>query len=122
MSSLAVRLPLELDSSTGFQMINDIKSLFKQNMKMLILTNPGERVMEPRFGVGLKTYLFENFGADVQAQIDSKIREQVRIYIPAIQIQEITFGKTDPDNNHLALQVRYRIPTISVADLLEITT
>ena len=122
MSSLGVALPLALDSSTGFKMITRIKNLFKQNLKMLILTNPGERVMDPGFGVGLKRYLFENFGQDTMAQIDNKIREQVRIYMPAIQIQNIAFGRTDPDNNYLGVQIRYSIPSIGTSDLLELTT
>jgi|TARA_Y100000310_G_scaffold114691_1_gene113217 phage baseplate assembly protein W len=122
MSSLAVGLPLELGSVSGFKMITTIKGLFKQNLKMLILTIPGERVMEPRFGVGLKTYLFENFGQDAMAQIDNKIREQVRIYMPALKIQNIVFGNTDPDNNYLGIQITYSIPNIAATDLLELTT
>jgi|TARA_Y100000310_G_scaffold209750_1_gene210383 hypothetical protein len=121
MSSLAAALPLEIDYSTGFKMITDLKTLVKQNLKMLLLTNPGERVMEPRFGVGIKTYLFENFGSQTSANIDNKIREQVRIYMPAVQIQEITFGITDPDNNHLGIQLRYTIPGVGASDFLEIT-
>jgi len=121
MSSLAVALPLQLNSGTGFNMITNIKKLFQQNLKMLILTNPGERVMDPSFGVGLKRYLFENFGLDTQAQIETKIREQTNIYIPAIRIEDIFFGNTDPDNNYLGIQIRYSIPNIRVSDLLEIT-
>ena len=51
MSSIGVALPLRLDFSDGFVMIKDIKRMFRQNLKMLILTNPGERVMDPLFGV-----------------------------------------------------------------------
>ncbi|MAG27520.1 hypothetical protein CMI47_18455 [Candidatus Pacearchaeota archaeon] len=122
MSSLGVALPLELDTVNGFHMIRSLKKLFKQNLKMLVLTNPGERVMDPNFGVGLKSYLFENFGQDTTSRIDGKIREQVRIYIPAIRIQNIFFGNTDADQNSLGIQIRYSIPGLSQSDLLEITT
>jgi len=122
MSSLAVALPLQIDSSTGFRTIKTLKRLFKQNLKMIVLTNPGERVMEPKFGVGVQTFLFENFGHDTMAKIDNKIREQVGIYLPAVQIQEITFGATDPDNNYLGIQIRYSIPGVGVSDFLELTT
>ena len=60
MSSLGVKLPLARDSSDGFGMIKNFKTMIKQNFKMLLLTNPGERVMEPDFGVGRKKFLFEN--------------------------------------------------------------
>jgi phage baseplate assembly protein W len=121
MASYGVKLPLTYDSGDGFTMLKRIKEVAKQNFKMLILTVPGERVMVPNFGVGLKKYLFENFSDSVYAEIDSKIREQVSIYMPAIAIDEIEFGATDQDNNHLAVFISYRIPAIAESDLLEFT-
>ena len=67
MASYGVALPLPYDSGDGFTMLKHIKRVAKQNFKMLILTVPGERVMEPKFGVGLKRYLFENFSETVYA-------------------------------------------------------
>ena len=122
MASLTVALPLQLSSVDGFEMIKDIKSMVAQNLKMLVLTIPGERVMAPRFGVGLKTYLFENFSHDTMSKIDAKIREQVKIYMPVVQIQRINFGHRDPDNNYLGIAIEYSIPAIGTTDLLELTT
>ena len=69
MSSLSVELPLTISSIDGFTMIKDIKRLVSQNLKMLLLTVPGERVMEPEFGVGLKRYLFQNFTQATYSEI-----------------------------------------------------
>ena len=121
MASFSVALPLELDSGDGFVMIKNIKSLVKQNLKMILLTNPGERVMEPNFGVGMQTFLFQNYGSGVEGQISSKIREQVNAYLPVITIIDIAFGITDPDNNHMAFSIMYSIPNINEGDFLEIT-
>ena len=88
---------------------------------MIILTIPGERVMQPNFGVGLKTYLFENYSSGIEAQIDRKIREQVNRYLPAVSILNIAFGIADPDNNRLAFSLIYAIPNIDANDFLEIT-
>jgi phage baseplate assembly protein W len=65
--------------------------MVNQNLKMLILTNPGERVMEPEFGVGIKQFLFESFSSDVYARIDNKIREQVQEYMPIVTVEEVNF-------------------------------
>jgi phage baseplate assembly protein W len=121
MGSYSVALPLELDDADGFVMIKSIKRLIKQNLKMIILTVPGERVMQPNFGVGLKTYLFENYSSGIEAQIDRKIREQVNRYLPAVSILNIAFGIADPDNNRLAFSLIYAIPNIDANDFLEIT-
>ena len=121
MSSLAVALPLELDSRTGFQMITSFKRLIKQNLKMLLLTNPGERVMIPEYGVGMNGYLFQNFTESTYAQIDSKIREQVAIYMPVVAINNISFDVAGQDTNKLGISLEYSIPNIGVRDLLQFT-
>ncbi len=121
MASYAVRLPLTQDAGDGYTMIKRLRTLVKQNLKMLILTNPGERVMEPDYGVGIRTFLFESFESDVFQRIDNKIREQVAQYMPAVQIRKLQFAGSDPDTNTLALYLEYSIPQIATSDLLEIT-
>ena len=61
MASIGVALPITKDSSDGFTMLKSFRKTIKQNFKMLILTSPGERVMEPEFGVGIRRFLFENY-------------------------------------------------------------
>lgn len=121
MASLAPKLPLTLDSGDGYTSIKTLKALIKQNFKMLILTNPGERVMDPEFGVGIRQFLFENFESDVYARIDQRIREQTSIYLPVVLIRSIEFGRRPEDENLLALRLEYTIPDIAVRDLLEFT-
>tara|TARA_Y100000592_G_C5480933_1_gene325433 strand:- start:2252 stop:2620 length:369 start_codon:yes stop_codon:yes gene_type:complete len=121
MSSFGVALPLVNDSSDGFRMLKKVKDVIKQNFKMLILTNPGERVMEPEFGVGIRQFLFENFGHGTFQQIDTRIRKQAATYMPTISITGITFGESGIDQNTLALHISYVIPAIAESDLLEFT-
>lgn len=102
-------------------MISRLRALIKQNLKMLILTNPGERIMEPAYGVGIRTYLFENFEDSVFETIDLNIRKQISLYMPAVQVVEIRFSSLGQDTNTLGLFMEYSIPEIATSDLLEIT-
>ncbi len=121
MSALAVKLPITKDSINGYAMIDDFETLIKQNLKMLILTAPGERIMEPEFGVGIRNYLFENFNNTTYKQIDTKIRKQVDMYMPAITINEVSFDGSAQDANLLGIAIIFSIPSIGVRDLLEFT-
>ncbi|MAG27535.1 hypothetical protein CMI47_18530 [Candidatus Pacearchaeota archaeon] len=121
MNAFGVALPLQRSDSDGFVMIKTIKKLVRQNLKMLILTTPGERVMIPAYGVGLKAYLFQNFEQDTLSQIDARIRQQVQTYMPAVNISSLTFNTTNPEMNTLSLVLTYSIPNINVKDLLNIT-
>jgi len=120
-ASIGPKLPLTLNSGDGYTSIKTLRSMIKQNLKMVILTNPGERVMEPEFGVGIKQFLFENFQSDVYARIDERIREQVRTYLPVISISRLEFGRLRQDENLLSLSLEYSIPDIGIRDLLEFT-
>jgi phage baseplate assembly protein W len=88
---------------------------------MLILTNPGERVMIPDFGVGITAYLFENFSNSVYIDIENAIKKQTAKYLPVVSIQKITFDDSEPDRNKLAIAIHYSIPAINIKDLLEFT-
>ena len=121
MSSIGVSLPLLKDSSDGFQMIKTLQSTVKQNLKMLLLTNPGERIMDPEFGVGVQTYLFSNFSENIQGQLYDKIVQQTATYMPAVEIVNITFAETNPDTNTFSFQIFYNLRDAGLNDLLEFT-
>jgi phage baseplate assembly protein W len=56
----APKLPIDVDDNGNFIKISDALQNAKQNLRMLILTNPGEKLMYPDFGVGIRRYLFES--------------------------------------------------------------
>jgi len=119
---MGVELPLTFSSVDGFTMIKSIKKLIRQNLRMLILTIPGERVMHPAYGVGLKTFLFSGFNASTYSEIDDKIREQIRAYMPMITIEDIIFMAEEQDSSILSISLQYSIPNLSFFDILELST
>tara|TARA_Y100001963_G_scaffold88964_1_gene122929 strand:+ start:913 stop:1278 length:366 start_codon:yes stop_codon:yes gene_type:complete len=120
MSALSIKLPITKSDINGYKMIVDFPRLIKQNFKMLCLTTPGERVMEPLFGAGLKRFLFLNENEALAAKIDSEVREQAAHYLPVIEIGAINTS-IDADRNSLFIEIQYEIPHIGVRDLLEFT-
>jgi len=121
MSGIAVRLPVAYNGNDGFALLKNFRQVAKQNFKMLVLTIPGERVMEPSYGVGITRYLFESFTTQIYADIDTRIREQVAAYMPFISIREVSFDSSSPDTNTLGVAIRYSIPRIGATDLLQFT-
>tara|TARA_Y100000592_G_C5464418_1_gene315862 strand:+ start:352 stop:720 length:369 start_codon:yes stop_codon:yes gene_type:complete len=121
MSSIGVKIPITYDSGDGFTMLKTLDDTIKQNLKMLILTNPGERVMEPEFGVGIMQYLFSNFSENVYGEITQNIKSQAQRYMPAVIIHNIDFYSIDPDSNSMSFAIQYHVPDIGLSDLLEFT-
>ena len=121
MSSIGIKIPITYDSGDGFTMLKTLNETVNQNLKMLILTIPGERVMEPEFGVGIQQYLFSNFSEDINADIAERINSQVKTYMPSVIINNINFHGSEPDSNRLSLSIEYYVPDIGLSDLLEFT-
>ena len=112
MAGLAPALPLRTDEVDGHRLIKTYEDLALQNLKMLVLTNPGERMMDPDFGVGLRKYLFEQNDILTYGQIEGKIRNQVLIYLPYIEIYTINFIRPkDIENafNVVSINIEYSV-------------
>jgi len=126
--SFSPKLPLSADE-IHYDMISDISENIKQNFKNLILTVPGERVMLPDFGVGLKQYLFTNQGyiTELEAAVATRIKDQVNIYLNYIQLDDISLSNPmDAEGNllenRLDVLIRFSVPSINLSDYLVINT
>jgi phage baseplate assembly protein W len=89
---LSPALPLAVDQVDGpYRLTKTVVEAISQNLKNLILTNPGERMMDPDFGVGIRQFLFELENVGIQSEISSKISKQVKKYLNAVKILDIRF-------------------------------
>lgn len=122
---LAPRLPLRLDEVYGpYGLITDQVELVKQNFKMLLLTLPGERIMNPDYGVGMKRYLFEQNGPPTYTAINDRIVAQVKKYMNYIQINKIDFSypEDSPDlfPHTLSVSILFTIVPLQAVTELQI--
>ena len=126
MPNYAPRLPLDYNQSNGpYTSLTDINDVIKQNLKMLILTNPGERIMVPNFGVGIRRTLFENKSSGYNSLIQSKIRSQVSTYLPFVNIQKILVSDLIENSNSffenaIQISIYYAVPSANITDILNI--
>lgn len=125
MSGISAKLPLDYDSTDGAYALNKTNlDTIRQNFKMLMLTNPGERVADPRFGIGIKRRLFEQQVSQAYDSIRVSILEQTRIYLPFIEILNIFFVSKEQNPNlddyEINVKVEYGVPSLSRSDILNI--
>ena len=120
-SGLGPSLPLSLDRGDGIKMHKDIQALAKQNLKNLVLTNPGERVMISAFGVGLIRRLFEPMTESVLADVSESIFQQVYDYLPYLDIEDVSFDVRKADQNIIGVKIFYKIIPIGVTDNLTLS-
>ena len=71
----------------------------KNNIRNLINTQQGERLMQPRLGLNLRELLFEQIEEDTRRQIEADIVDNFSFWLPFVQIQEIDIRTTDEDSS-----------------------
>jgi phage baseplate assembly protein W len=120
MKGFSPKFPLEKGNLVGTYMLNTtFKDMIKQNLKNLLLTNQGERVMDVKFGVGLRSYFFEPKIPATMGNIAQKIQKQTQKYMPFIRVSNIDFSGTE-NENLLGIQITYEIPALQETDLISI--
>jgi len=111
------KFPLFFDGRGNYASNTTIKEVVKQNLKNLMLTTPGERIMIPDFGVGLTRFLFEQNASVSSNGILTEIKKQVAKYMPFIEIQEFS---PIYNENELFILIRYYILPLSDTDILSV--
>ena len=108
------KFPLQINSEVGaYALTHSIREVIAQNYKNLLLTAPGERIMDSTFGVGLRHYLFELNTSSTTATIAQNIADQTAIYFPLISLESVLFNEgvnSAEENLILNIAVRFLVP------------
>jgi len=126
MPGLAARLPLLISESEGpYDLLQTIKQVAAQNLKMVVFTNPGERVMDIDFGVGIRRYLFRQNVTETHDMLNTRVREQIARYLPYIKIMDLEIDSpiSNPNlpDNFMKLRLVYKIDPYNQTDVLELS-
>ena len=93
----------------------------KSNLKNLLLTKKGERIMQPNFGTGLQSLLFEQADDNLEQKIEQTITENVSYWLPYVTIKNIDIEMTDElkDKNQVNVELEFTVG--NQIDLHELT-
>ena len=84
----------------------------KDNLKNLILTKKGERLMNPDFGCDVWLVLFEQMdGATIESRIETSIVDAVDTWLPYLSLTSIVFDydDNDIDTNRISLDIQFAL-------------
>lgn len=98
--------------------IKDVQSIFdvesiKNSLKNIFLTTPGDKILNPTFGLDLRQYLFEpvnNFIADI---IKTDILDGLPDQEPRIKLENVDVI-SDADNQEYFINLDISIPSLNI--------
>jgi phage baseplate assembly protein W len=83
----------------------------RENLNVLFSTQPGERIMNQKYGVDLKSYIFQNPDGDVITAINEAVRSAILFYEPRIKLINVNTVPDPDDRARLNINVQYTIRT-----------
>jgi phage baseplate assembly protein W len=108
---VAVGVTFPFDGPAVFNSSYTTKDQVKSNLINLLLTSPGERLMNPEFGIGIRQYLFEQV-IDKEF-LKNKITDGAQIYIPEIEIDDVFIKRenltTTPELHTVRISLYYKV-------------
>jgi phage baseplate assembly protein W len=93
----------------------------KQDLKMLFLTNPGERMMDPNYGIGLRRFLFSQNTPSLANDIINRTQDQVRKYMNFVIIEDISVITPQENENMFLVNVVFNVPYLNIKDQLNLS-
>lgn len=124
MSQYGPKWPLKKGNEDLYEMYDEIKDQISFFLKNLLLTSPGENLSNPSYGVGLRSFIFEQNIDSTYGRLSSIISDQVEQYIPYINVQDVIVGSDSSqiDNNVLSVKIVYSLPGEKFDNVFEIET
>jgi len=87
----------------------------RENLKTLLLTRIGERVMQPTYGTDLLTILFEPNLSSLKSEIQTLIQEPINYWLPYINIEsiDVVTNEDDPTLIHnIKITINYSVDNL----------
>lgn len=85
-----VSQPFQVNGAGGVSYDADPVQWAINHILALLLTTPGERVMRPSYGAGLRAFVWENNDPFVEAQMIATIQNAMAGYEPNIMLKNIS--------------------------------
>lgn len=91
-------------------MVSEVEDI-EESLRILMATTPGERVMQPAYGCGLRRYLFEAMNEQTLTAMKDAIRKAILFFEPRIRLNRIEVRVPDPLEGRLELLLDYSVRT-----------
>ena len=107
--NIGLELPFARSSRGLFGQTETTLEQAGHNIKNLLLTAKGERVMQPDFGSDLRTLLFEQSDENISERIRESIDEAMSTWLPYIDISDIDIIQDEKNLNTMKVNINFSL-------------
>ncbi|WP_317932311.1 GPW/gp25 family protein [Halioxenophilus sp. WMMB6] len=103
--------PPEFDRIAGELRMTEEEQDIEGSLTILLGTTAGERLLHPKYGLNLQQYLFESLNTSMQTLLKDKVKTNLLVYEPRIEVERLELDQSRLLEGVLAFDIDYRVRT-----------
>ena len=118
--AIGITLPIQI-GNTAFNQSFTTKEQVSSNIKNLLLTKKGERLLQPNFGSGLQELLFDFNDDRLAIKIEEIITESITNWLPYVDIRQIDVAQSNENKDRNQFEISITFGVANTPDLNQLT-
>jgi len=115
----AVGVAIPFDAPGVFYSTYTTQNAIKNNLINFFLTEPGEIYLNPTFGGGLRSFIFEQISSNTIETLQEDIQSKISTYFPNVRVFSLEVFE-DPNNNTITVSLKYNVVDTTISDEIQI--
>ena len=113
-SRVSVGLDLPIARQAGdqggyFATTKTTMDAIKNDIRLLLMTERGERLFQPFLGMNIRRFLFEQITDDTAIEIENDIVDTFQTWLPFVELRDIDVDLGDQDRNTISINITFNI-------------
>lgn len=88
----------------------------RESIRVILMTDPGERLMLAPFGAGLRTFLFEPNVVATHRLIEERVTNALTRWEPRIRVQAVDVARSAEDPRRVDVRLEYSLVATGATD------
>jgi uncharacterized protein len=88
----------------------------RESIRIILITEPGERLRLPGFGGGLRRFLFEPNTVSTRHLISERIKKTLTEWEPRISVEDVSVEPDSGDNQSAIAIIKYKLIATQVQE------
>ena len=109
--------PLAVDPTTGrFKTTKSIEEDIREAIYVIVMTSPGERVVNEDYGCGISKYVFHEINADLISRVEQEIYANITRWEPRVDNVEVKVDMEASKTEKLIINITYTVLKTGIPD------
>jgi len=104
----AIGVSIPFSSKSVFNQTFTTADQTKSNLINYLLTNKGERILNPLYGGNLRTLLFEQISTETLEGIQKRLLDDINTYFPYVDVKQLIITPSE-DTNIITIFIQYAV-------------